>query len=139
MRRTQSGITLLELMMVVAVVGILAAIAYPSYRDQVIRSKRADAKVALQQAAQGLENCFTRYHKYNHADCAVAGLLTAPGIESSDHNYKVTGAFADDLSFVITATAQNGQASDAGCATFTLDQNNARGSTGTKSVAECWK
>ena len=75
MKMRQAGITLLELMIVVTIVGILAAIAYPSYRQQVIRSTRTEAKVALQQSAQALEKCFTRYMAYNHASCPADGTF----------------------------------------------------------------
>ena len=59
MERFQKGVTLMELLIVVVIVGILAAIAYPSYRAQVMRSHRSDAKIALERAAQTLERCFT--------------------------------------------------------------------------------
>ena len=61
----QRGVTLMELMVVVVIVGILAAIAYPSYRAQVRRSNRTEARVALEQTAGALEKCYTRYMVYN--------------------------------------------------------------------------
>ena len=135
----QSGVTLIELLVVTVIVGILAAIAYPSYRQQVMRSKRTDAKVALQQAAQSLENCFTRYHRYDDEDnCDIVATLKGAGIVSNDGNYKVTGEL-DGLTFTLTATLQGGQAADTGCGNFTLDQSNHPGVSGSKGVAECWK
>ena len=68
-RRHQRGITLLELMIAVAIVGILAAIAFPSYQEYVKRSNRADAMQALQQGAQQAERWFTQQNTY-------AGLTT---------------------------------------------------------------
>src|SRR5690606_15122717 len=58
-RRAQRGFTLLELMITVVVVAILASVAYPSYTDFVVRSKRAEGKAALLDAAQALERHFT--------------------------------------------------------------------------------
>lgn len=140
MRKSQSGMTLIELMMVVVIVAILAAIAYPSYRQQITRTKRADAKIALQQNAQALENCFTRFHQYDDGNCAVAvALQTAAGVTSGDGNYKVTATTLDDLVFTLTATPQGGQATDTDCGNFTLDQNNAPGVSGSKGPAECWR
>ena len=144
MRKSQSGMTLIELMVVVVIVGILAAIAYPSYRQQVIRSKRADAKVALQQSAQQLENCFTRFHKYGDGNCTIATTLQAAGIMSPDGNYnvKIAAPATDltDLTFTLTATPQGGQTADTKCGNFTLSSSNVRGvSAGATAVAECWR
>ncbi|HEY4365981.1 MAG TPA: type IV pilin protein [Steroidobacteraceae bacterium] len=142
MRSHQSGVTLMELMTVMVIVGILTAIAYPSYRQTVIRSKRADAKVALQQNAQALENCFTRFHSYNDtANCTIAATLQGGGVASADGNYQVTAATGlDDLKFKLTATPQNGQTADTDCGSFVLDQDNKRDvASATKTPVECWK
>jgi type IV pilus assembly protein PilE len=139
MRSYQWGVTLIELMVVVVIISILAGIAYPSYREQVMRSKRADAKVSLQQNSQALENCFTRFHTYNDTtNCTVAVTLQAAGIPSPDGNYNTT-AVIGDLTFTLTATPLLGQAQDTGCRNFILTETNARSVSGTKTAAECWK
>ena len=66
------GFTLIELMITVAVVGILAAIAYPSYQDSIRKSRRADAKSALLDAAHRQERFFTENNQYTN-------VLVAPG------------------------------------------------------------
>jgi type IV pilus assembly protein PilE len=142
MSKTQSGVTLIELITVVAIVGLLAGIAYPNYRQYVLRSKRADAKVALQSSAQSLETCFTRYHSYNDtANCPVAlSLQDGGGLVSPDGNYVVTAEKGlPDIQFKLTATPQAGQAQDTDCLKFTLDQSNLRDATGPKGQAECWR
>jgi type IV pilus assembly protein PilE len=133
--------TLVELLIIVVIVGILAAIAYPSYRKQVVRSQRTDAKVALQRYAQALENCFTRFHSYDSDDCEIEDQLeTAPGLDSNDGHYRVMMDDVDDLTFRLKATPQGAQATDdAECGTFKLDQNNAREVTGAKGATACWK
>jgi type IV pilus assembly protein PilE len=143
-RAPQSGITLIELMVVVAIVGILAAIAYPSYRKQVLRSARTDAKVSLQQITQNLENCFTRFHAYDDSRCAVMTALTGAGLRSNDLHYLITAEDENALEYTLVATPQGGQAADTECANFRLNQATARGVSGPKGdtpagVVECWR
>lgn len=154
MLRTQRGVTLMELMIVVVVVGILAAIAYPSYREQVRRSNRTEAKVALEQRAAALEKCFTRYMRYNTADpvtnndcpAAADANVVGPGQLTEKGMYRLTleiprpGAPAGVPSFRLTATPQGAQATDAQCASFRLDDRGTREVTGSASAspATCW-
>jgi type IV pilus assembly protein PilE len=70
------GFTLIELMIVVAVVGIIAAIAYPSYMDSVRKARRTDAKSALTEAAQKLEILYARNASYS-ADLTDVGYANA--------------------------------------------------------------
>lgn len=64
-QNTQSGFTLIELMIVVAVIGILAGIAYPSYQDSLVKSRRADAKSALLELSIFMERLYTATGCYN--------------------------------------------------------------------------
>lgn len=140
----QHGVTLVELMVVVVIVGILASVALPTYRKQVIRSKRTEAKVALMQHAQSLESCFTRYHKYSDGNCFVLSALTSTaGAPTQDGNYVVKiNSPPGDLAYMLTATPQGGQAKDTECGNFTLNQEGQRGvstSSDLTKIAECWK
>lgn len=134
-RYLQSGITLLELMIVVAVVALLAAIAYPSYRDQVIKSHRTEGKSALMETAQALERCFTRNNTFSGCAAVALPFTTRHGRYqiSEDQIASTTGA-----SFRLIATPLGAQAEDTRCGTFRLRDTGAREITGTGSVAECW-
>lgn len=138
-RNLQSGFTLIELMIVVAIVGILAAIAYPSYQDSVRKSNRADAKAALNDAAQRLQRCFTSYSKFNHDSCAVEDDLTGAGLNSPEGFYMITGV-VNTTDFTLTASPQGAQANDSKCMNFTLTNTGIRGVSGgaTESADYCW-
>ena len=130
------GVTLIELMVVVVIIGILVAIAYPGYQSQLQKTRRADGKTALLNAAQRLERCYTRYNTYAHADCDVAGLLVG-GVPSPDTWYLVTDTAPAANSFALVATPQGAQAADTQCANLTLDHRGIRTATGTV-PANCW-
>ena len=133
----QKGFTLIELMMVIAVLAVLVAIAVPSYNGVMLKSRRAEAKTGLLQASQGLERCYTRFSAYNDAGCDVATVLEGDGIATEEGWYLVTGAVnANDFS--LTATPQGSQTEDSGCANFTYDQIGQRGVSGTYAVEDCW-
>ncbi|MGE0114199.1 MAG: type IV pilin protein [Steroidobacteraceae bacterium] len=136
MRNRQQGITLLELMVVVAIVAILAAIAYPSYRNQILRSHRAEAKAALLQVQVAQEKFFLQNNSYasalNAANLGLGYSSTTPG--TTNNYYQLSLSNFTATTYTITATAQNGQADDAHCATFTIDQTGSRGGTN----SDCW-
>jgi type IV pilus assembly protein PilE len=134
MRKANAGVTLMELMVVMAIVGILAAIAIPTYRNYVIRANRADAKAALLSAAGALERCYTRFNSYAAAD----GCTVVFPVNSTNNNYVITAPTQDAVAFALVATPLAGQLADTSCANFTLDNANAREVTGTKPWRECW-
>ena len=134
MRKTNLGMTLMELLVVMAVIGLLAAIAIPSYRSYVMRANRADAKTALLAAAGSLERCFTRFNSYAEADgCAVVFP-----VNSSNHNYEITATTQTSIAYELTATPLAGQVGDTDCGNFTLDNANARGVSGSRTWQDCW-
>jgi len=136
MRKPNSGVTLMELLVVIAVISILSAIAIPTYRSYVIRANRSDAKAALLSAAGALERCYTRFNSYKAAD----GCTVTFNVPSPNNNYTITAPTQAATEFSLLATATGGQAKDTDCKNFTLSNTNVRGVTGTKSATpqECW-
>lgn len=106
--KMQSGFSLIELMIAVAIVGILAAIAFPSYKQYVVRSNRADAQQTLLQAAQEAERYFVANNSYvNYA--VSTGLTKSPPSGTTIYNLSATAATASSFKIKATpsATATN--------------------------------
>ncbi|MGJ7486762.1 type IV pilin protein [Variovorax sp. LT2P21] len=134
-RRTSPpfGFTLIEVMIVVAVIGILTAIALPSYQEYVRRGHRAEARAGLLQAAQWLERVATANGVYPAASAFPAALQSVPG-----RRYVISLESASDSAYLLNATPQGGQTGDK-CGTFTLTQANEREVTNaTATTDECW-
>jgi type IV pilus assembly protein PilE len=138
MKKQISGITLIELMIVVAIVGILASIAYPSYREQVLEGRRSEGRSALLALAQAQERFYTINGSY------------ATGIENSDGDddtsNDVTGVSATTENGYYTLTTTGGAAftgtatqtgSDTDCTTLTITNLGVKGGTGAD-TSQCW-
>jgi type IV pilus assembly protein PilE len=132
--KSNAGVTLIELMITVAVVAVLAAIAYPSYRDQVLRSHRTDGKAALMQASQTLERCFTRTNAFNAVSCTALVPLSTT---IAGGRYQITSATAA-TTYTLSAVPQGPQAADTRCGTLTLTQDGTKTKSGPGTLAECW-
>jgi prepilin-type N-terminal cleavage/methylation domain-containing protein len=137
----KKGFTLVELIVVVAIVGILTAIAYPSYLESARKTNRSEAKVDLSDFAQRLQRCYTAFGKFNDAtNCAVYKQLvaaTAP-VSRGRGYYTITFSSAPAVSattYTLVATAvKTPQTLDTrdGCNVLTLTQD------GVKAPATCW-
>ncbi|KQX29545.1 type IV pilin protein [Variovorax sp. Root434] len=135
------GFTLIELMIVTAVIAILAAIAYPSYTRYVLRAKRADAKQQLLQAAQWTERYLTVNGRYPPATVALpAGLRQAPS--SGTANYAIGYAARTATTYTLQAVPEGASRNDE-CGTLTVNQQGVRLAAGQADASDalvqlCW-
>ncbi len=129
--RGMRGITLLELMIVVVIIGILTAIAYPNYREFVARAKRTEARALLLEIAVSQE----RFYLQNNIYGSMAELgYDEPQITGSD-SYSVTVNAPDANNFTAVATYAFGGAEAMKCASFSID---GRGSKTSAPDPDCW-
>ncbi len=139
-RRQSRGFTLIEVMIVVAIVAILSAIALPSYQEYVRRGRRAEARAALLAAAQWLERGATANGTYPQDDTKFPASLTT--VPSGTYVLSYTPDIEKPgVQYLLSAKAQGAQAPDK-CGTFTLTQAGARNladvAVTTALVNECW-
>ena len=133
--KTQRGFSLVELLVVMVIAGILTMIAVPSYQASVIKSRRADGKVALNDIAQKLERCFTQFGAYNAVGC---GIVNAQVIQSQEGFYAVTVAIPNASTYTLTSAPQGAQVSDAQCGSLGINNTGVRTKPGTSALQACW-
>jgi type IV pilus assembly protein PilE len=134
MQYRMRGMSLIELMVVVAIVALLATIAVPSYRQFLLRSHRAEATSALLNLAAAQEKFYLQNNTYSvDLSTAPPAGLGLPPTTVNGHFTVVIDA-ANAAGFTATATTAGGQAQDTHCATFTINQAGAR----TATSADCW-
>lgn len=133
-RFRQQGITLVELVLAIVIVGILSSVAYPRFSQYLQQSRRSEAHSALIQIANLEEHFFLQMQRY--ASLSELGLKTFPDNSYTTENdyYRIT-ATVDPAFYRLTATAIGTQTHDTECQTFTLTQDGSRDSS---SHQRCW-
>lgn len=133
--RRAVGFTLVEIMVALAVIAILASLAVPVYTSYVEEARRSDGMDALQDAAQELEQCYSRYGGYDDtANCAIAADLDSGGnIDSPEGHYAISASSLNEASYELMADPQGVQADD-DCGQLTLTHTGERGADGN----DCW-
>jgi type IV pilus assembly protein PilE len=122
------GFTLIELMIVVAIIAILAGIGYPSYQAQMRETRRSDAFTGLARIADLQERFYLQNKTYSTNMAELGGATSVQGY------YTLSVPAADNNTYTLqaVATGTGPQAADTGCTTLTLNQ------AGTKTPANCW-
>jgi len=141
--KRNSGFTLIEVMIVVAIVALLAAIGYPAYQNQVLKARRSDAVSTLGEAAQTLERCFSQYYAYNDANCPLVTGGAVAAFTSPEGYYTVSSTVLNANQFTLQAvpTAKNRQNQDTNCAQFTITHTGttaAQNSAAADTTELCW-
>lgn len=131
-RYKMQGFTLIELMITVAIMGVLTMLVYPSYSDFVVRSNRAEAPRELVRLANLQEQLFvdSRAYTTNISDLGVGSTAT---YETPSHNYKISSTVVENT-FTLTADAQGAQKTkDTDCIKIEITD------TGKKTPISCWE
>lgn len=137
------GFTFVEMVVVVAVIGVLAAIAIPQFMDYLKKSKRSDAVGVLTEAAQFMERYYSDnggyYDAINNANPTLPAAISVVPRGATDVYYNISFSGTNTASaFTVQAVPVNSMAGDA-CGTFTLTNTGQRAVSGSKALAECWQ
>ena len=147
-RAGQRGFTLIELMIAVAIIGILLRLALPAYQQSVMKSRRADAKTALLDLAQREERYLATANVYTTSAPALgyastatvtsASPMTVQNGSASFYTIEVATS-ASNSAFTATAKPTGVQKTkDTQCQNFTIDNTGAQGVSGTGTATDCW-
>lgn len=144
--RRVAGFTLIELMITVAIVAILASIAYPSYQDHVRQSRRADAQTALLELAQFMERYYTANGRYCPSANGIA-CTNPPGLPFTQAPKDGARKFYDLSLSAVTPTTYTLQAAPIagtmmagdGCGNLTIAHTGVRGRAGALPFDRCWR
>ena len=133
-----TGFTLIEIMIVVAIVGILSSIALPSYQKYVLRSHRTAAISALQDLASRQTTYFSTNNAYTASLTALGYSADPNPVPNAGDAYYNIAAAVTATSFTLTATAINNQVKDTDCVNFVINDLGVKTVSGSSTSAACW-
>lgn len=134
LRNRSEGFTLIEVMIAVAIIGIIAMIGYPTYQEYIVKSHRAKAKACVMEHAQAMERHYTTNLTY------VGGnpVLACRNDGSLNTRYQIAIANVDARTYTVSATPVGAQIEDTQCGALSLDQAGMKTVTGEGHAAQCW-
>ena len=139
-RMVPRGITLFELLVVLVLVGVLAAIAFPTFRQHTLRVNRAEGMSALLQVQSAEESHYLRHGTYTASVTAAPPSGLGLSAASASNKYSLAVALAaDGQSYIATATPEGGQAADLDCLAFSVDARGRRAVSGPAGSQRCWR
>ena len=142
LRRRGAGYTLIELMIVVAIVAILVAVGLPAYQNSVMKTWRGKASACLTELAQGMERRFSAALSYEGPTATPQQLPPSACTTEDGMAQRYAFDFTADptaIAFTLRATPQGEQAGrDTACAILTIDETGQRTASGTAGVDICW-
>jgi type IV pilus assembly protein PilE len=149
LHRRMRGITLIELLTVIIILGVLASIAVPTYRRYLIRSQRTEAKIALLQLQTAQEKYYSQYNRYTDKVTAKS-TATTPGLglpgTTETGKYVVSvinlGAGGQTYTGIAAPAIDGGQADDKDCGAFMINERGVRSNSwkgSPKNAQTCWK
>jgi len=138
LQKKSLGFTLIELMIVVAIIGILVGVALPAYQDYAKRGNRSEGRAYLMNAVALLERYYSDNNVYAIAtDTMPTSVATAAGVTSETGKYTGSMTVANPFQTYLVTATQN--FNDTDCGNLTLTQAGVKGRTGTAmSVTDCW-
>lgn len=135
-QKTQRGFTLIEMMITVAIIGILAAIIYPSYTSYVLRGYRSEGIAQLNDAVARMERYYAQNNTY--ATATTLATLGITNANSTNSRFTLSAPTVTATTYTLQTVAQGAQQKDTGCTTLSITQDGTR-SPDPSSTTNCWK
>lgn len=139
--RRSGGFTLVEMMVTVAIVGILASIAWPSYQQSVMQGRRTDAIQSITYYRQALERCYSQNFTYLNAAATPCPAATGANVASTNGYYAISFPTLNATQYTIQAAPQGTQVNDKQCQVMTVNQSGQTAATdagGANTTIACW-
>jgi type IV pilus assembly protein PilE len=134
----QTGLTLIELLITVAIIAILSSIGYPVYNNYVTKARRAEGKSTIMQVMQAQQRNYTANSTYV-TDLTALGYATATDLPSESDHYLITAGTCSGTAITscvrLTAVPQH---SDDECGSLIYDSTGAKDISGTSTIDKCW-